>query len=450
MGLCHPEQSLVILNGVKDLHGWHSHKTQKTMKRLSAYLIAATAIVAAGCDSNIPETGTINNALVSEVVLDNYLSSGLTLETGDVVSLPQYIKYLPEDATNTAQQYESDNTSVATIDDAGTLKAVGKGNCTITVYIGTDGVYGEFNVTVNEKAAIAIKSLRFFKESADYELATTSTVDLKSLLSVGSASDTEEATEAVLFESSNKDVASIDADGILTLNKLGKITVTAKAAVSQVTPATMEIGIYKWNINEYERFEGDADPDNQATPGTTTMYWTMTFSDPLLTSTEESLINGRNNSLTAMLDGRHIVSRSGASDDAKLSNGTAFCVKNRGTDAAHEAYFVIDMGQQQKVNYFRISNISTHKDDLRVRFKKFNEISGSNSADGPFETIATDLDFTAQQNSTENRESGNISIPESNYRYLKFMFKGTECFGPDGNSGATAQIDEFYLGYDAE
>ena len=27
------------------------------------------------------------------------------------------------------------------------------------------------------------------------------------------------------------------------------------------------------------------------------------------------------------------------------------------------------------------------------------------------------------------------------------MLKGTECFGPDGNSGSTAQIDEFYMGY---
>ena len=416
------------------------------MKRLSAYLIAAIAIAAAGCDSNIPETGTINNALVSEVVLDDFLASGLTLETGDVVSLPQYIKYLPEDATNTAQQYESDNTAVATVDDAGTLTAIGKGNCTITVYIGAEGVFSEFPVTVNEKAAIAITSLRFLKESEDYELAATETADLRRLLSIGSASPTEDATEAVLFESSAPAVASIDEDGILTPHKLGKITVTAKAAVSQVNPATIDIGIYKWNITEYERFEGDANGGQAAITGEN-WYWTMTFSDPLLTAAEQSLINGRNNSLTAMLDGRKIVSRSGASDDAELSNGTAFCVKNRNTDAAHEAYFVIDMGQQQKVNYFRISNISTHKDDLRVRFKKFNEISGSNSADGPFETIATDLDFTAQQNSTENRESGNISIPESNYRYLKFMFKGTECFGPDGKSGSTAQIDEFYMGY---
>ena len=415
------------------------------MKRLSAYLIAAIAIAAAGCDSNIPETGTINNALVSEVVLDDFLASGLTLETGDVVSLPQYIKYLPEDATNTAQQYESDNTAVATVDDAGTLTAIGKGNCTITVYIGAEGVFSEFPVTVNEKAAIAITSLRFLKESEDYELAATETADLRRLLSIGSASPTEDATEAVLFESSDPTVASIDEDGILTPHKLGKITVTAKAAVSQVDPATIDIGIYKWNITEYERFEGDANGEQAAITGEN-WYWTMTFSDPLLTVAEQKLIDGRNNSLTAMFDGRHIVNRS-ASDDAELSNGTAFCVKNRGTDAAHEAYFVIDMGQQQKVNYFSISNISTHKDDLRVRFKKFNEISGSNSADGPFETIATDLDFTAQQNSTENRESGNISIPESNYRYLKFMFKGTECFGPDGNSGSTAQIDEFYMGY---
>ena len=415
------------------------------MKRLSAYLIAAIAIAAAGCDSNIPETGTINNALVSEVVLDDFLASGLTLETGDVVSLPQYIKYLPEDATNTAQQYESDNTAVATVDDAGTLTAIGKGNCTITVYIGAEGVFSEFPVTVNEKAAIAITSLRFLKESENYELAATETADLRRLLSIGSASPTEDATEAVLFESSDPAVASIDEDGILTPHKLGKITVTAKAAVSQVDPATIDIGIYNWNITEYERFEGDANGEQAAITGEN-WYWTMTFSDPLLTVAEQKLINGRNNSLTAMLDGRHIVNR-GASDDAELSNGTAFCVKNKGTDAAHEAYFVIDMGQQQKVNYFRISNISTHKDDLRVRFKKFNEISGSNSADGPFETIATDLDFTAQQNSTENRESGNISIPESNYRYLKFMFKGTECFGPDGNSGSTAQIDEFYMGY---
>ena len=421
------------------------------MKRLSAYLIAAIAIAAAGCDSNIPETGTINNALVSEVVLDDFLASGLTLETGDVVSLPQYIKYLPEDATNTAQQYESDNTAVATVDDAGTLTAIGKGNCTITVYIGAEGVFSEFPVTVNEKAAIAITSLRFLKESEDYELAATETADLRRLLSIGSASPTEDATEAVLFESSDPAVASIDEDGILTPHKLGKITVTAKAAVSQVDPATIDIGIYKWNITEYERFEGDANGEQAAITGEN-WYWTMTFSDPLYTVGDNKLINGRNNSLTAMIDGRHIVNRAGTGnvDDANLSNGTAFCVKARGTAADHTASFTINMGKKQKVNYFRIRTFSEDKADVLVRFKKFTEISGSND-NVTFTPISSEVDFTSEQGAQPEggykRETGNIEITESEYQYLKFSFRGTECFNPEGSAGSSAQIEEFYMGY---
>ena len=147
-----------------------------------------------------------------------------------------------------------------------------------------------------------------------------------------------------------------------------------------------------------------------------------------------------------MLDGRTIVARSGASDDAELSNGTAFCVTAKGTAADHVAYFTIDMGKQQKVNYFRISNISTFKDDVRVRFKKFTEISGSNDGTN-FTPIETEFDFSSIQKVLENRETGNLKITESDYRYLRFSFKGTECFGPDV-VGSTAQIEEFYLGYE--
>ncbi len=425
------------------------------MKRLSAYLIAAIAIAAAGCDSNIPETGTINNALVSEVVLDDFLASGLTLETGDVVSLPQYIKYLPEDATNTAQQYESDNTAVATVDDAGTLTAIGKGNCTITVYIGAEGVFSEFPVTVNEKAAIAITSLRFLKESEDYELAATETADLRRLLSIGSASLTEDATEAVLFESSDPAVASIDEDGILTPHKLGKITVTAKAAVSQVTPATMEIGIYKWNITEYERFEGDAEGEQAAIEGEN-WYWEVTASQNPLPD-----VDGRNNSLTAMIDGRQIVERYGGVNDATLKNGTAFCLccpgRNTGgvnlsgeSTTTYESWFTINMKQSKKVNYFRISNISTHNGDVLVRYKGFTEILGSNDG-STFTKIAENISFenaiTTDNGSTYNRETANIEIPVSEYQYLKFLMLGTTCYGPLGKTGGSAQIEEFYMGY---
>lgn len=145
-----------------------------------------------------------------------------------------------------------------------------------------------------------------------------------------------------------------------------------------------------------------------------------------------------------MIDGRAIVNRSG-SDDSELRNGTAFCVKAKGTAADHVANFTIDMGKQQKVNYFRISNISTFKDDVRVRFKKFTEISGSNDGSN-FTPIVTEFDFSSIQSVLENRNTGNLEIPECNYRYLRFSFKGTECFGPDV-LGSTAQIEEFYMGY---
>ena len=382
---------------------------------------------------------------VESITLDEEIADGKSVEEGQTLDISGLFTVLPDNATDKTVSYASSNKDAATITDAGIITAVAAGESTISITSNSDAnVKEEFTLTVTAKAPVNITAINVTENSKTYTSEDRKVYDLSEYFTVEPA----ENTDAVTFASSDEDVAKIE-NGQMTIGVAGKATITIAAQSNPEIKATITVTVNQY-FGDYPRFEGDENHE-QAAIEDENWYWTMTFSDPLLTSTEQSLINGRNNSLTAMLDGRHIVSRSGASDDAELSNGTAFCVKNRGTDAAHEAYFVIDMGQQQKVNYFRISNISTHKDDLRVRFKKFNEISGSNSADGPFETIATDLDFTAQQNSTENRESGNISIPESNYRYLKFMFKGTECFGPDGNSGSTAQIDEFYMGYqDAE
>lgn len=380
---------------------------------------------------------------VESITLDEEIADGKSVEEGQTLDISGLFTVLPDNATDKTVSYASSNKDAATITDAGIITAVAAGESTISITSNSDAnVKEEFTLTVTAKAPVNITAINVTENSKTYTSEDRKVYDLSEYFTVEPA----ENTDAVTFASSDEDVAKIE-NGKMSIGVAGEATITIAAQSNPEIKATITVTVKQY-VGDYPRFEGDENDEQAAIEGEN-WYWTMTFSDPLLTVAEQDLIDGRNNSLTAMLDGRHIVSRS-ASDDAELSNGTAFCVKNRGTDAAHEAYFVIDMGQQQKVNYFRISNISTHKDDLRVRFKKFNEISGSNSADGPFETIATDLDFTAQQNSTENRESGNISIPESNYRYLKFMFKGTECFGPDGNSGATAQIDEFYLGYDAE
>ena len=217
----------------------------------------------------------------------------------------------------------------------------------------------------------------------------------------------------------------------------------------------MEIGIYKWNITEYERFEGDANGEQAAITGEN-WYWEVTASQNPLPD-----VDGRNNSLTAMIDGRQIVERYGGVNDATLKNGTAFCLccpgRNTGgvnlsgeSTTTYESWFTINMKQSKKVNYFRISNISTHNGDVLVRYKGFTEILGSNDG-STFTKIAENISFenaiTTDNGSTYNRETANIEIPVSEYQYLKFRMLGTTCYGPLGKTGGSAQIEEFYMGY---
>ena len=168
-----------------------------------------------------------------------------------------------------------------------------------------------------------------------------------------------------------------------------------------------------------------------------------------------------------MLDGRSIVTRAGDTnkDDAALTNGTAFCFAQMKSvwDESDATTFTIDMGKIQAVNYFRIQNISKDRDDVQVRFCKFNKIEGSN--DGTqFETIATDLEWenaialgtTNDQGRPEyNFETENIKFGKTvNFRYLRFSCWDPDCFERkivDGKQGGSGQIAEFYLGYqDAE
>ena len=413
------------------------------MKKMNIkYFIAGMAVVltAAACESNIPEAGTMD-VDAENIVLADELVNGLEIYIGQTVELEDLVTVLPENATDRAQTYLSSDENVAAVTAQGVLTAVGKGDCTIDVYVGSKGLYASFDVNVDDVPPVAITSLQFRSETAEFEFEEDGqTIDLMTYLTVVPI----EHTEGVKFISSNTEVASVDANtGLLTIHKIGKTTITATAEDNTQLTDEMEVGIFTWDIDEYERFEGDAEGGQAAISGEN-WYWTMTFSDELLTASEQKLINGRNNSLTAMIDGRAIVNRSG-SDDAELSNGTAFCVKAKNTAADHVAYFTIDMGKQQKVNYFRISNISTFKDDVRVRFKKFTEISGSNDGTN-FTPIETEFDFSSIQSVLENRNTGNLEIHECEYRYMRFSFKGTECFGPDA-LGSTAQIEEFYMGY---
>lgn len=183
--------------------------------------------------------------------------------------------------------------------------------------------------------------------------------------------------------------------------------------------------------------------------------WTMTCSQNPLPD-----VTGRNNSLTAMLDGdfnsTFCITRPG-----KNSGGVNLSTSaNPGIDMSkYEIYFVIDIKEAKDINFFRIRHLSVNnKSDRGVRLHKFSEIWGSNTGNEEDFTRIDDgngVDFLAISQDLTRATTGNIAIPKTSYQFYKFLMRGSECYDPgdvgtDGssNNGNTAQIKEFYLGYD--
>ena len=384
--------------------------------------------------------GTVS---VESITLAETIANGASLETGKTLNISSMITVLPENATDKSVKYSSSAEEYATVSDAGVITAVAAGEATITVTSASDGeVSASFILTVTAaEPAGNITGITVSEEgeALTYTSEVRGTTDLAQFITTTPA----EHTDGLTYSSSDEKVATVSEDGKLTIVAAGIATITVAAESNPDVKATITVTVNQY-VGDYPRFEGDEKGEEATLPlSEENWYWTMTFSDELMT------VTGRNNSLTAMLDGRPIVNRNpGPKDDENITNGSAFCAKARGTEDDHIAYFTIDMGKQQKVNYFRISNISTATGDVLVRFKKFTEISGSNDGNS-FTTIANDVDFTTVQADAANRTTGNIAITESNYRYLRFSMKGLECYGPQGKYGGSGQIEEFYLGYEA-
>lgn len=397
--------------------------------------------------------GTVS---VESITLADDIKNGKSLEAEQTLDISTLITVLPENATDKTVSYASSKETIATITDAGVITAVAEGETVITITSKSDAdVKAEFTLTVTAKAPVNITEIKVSESAKTYTSEDRKTYDLSEYFTVEPA----ENSDAVTFASSNEDVAKIE-NGQMTIGLAGEATITIAAQSNPEIKATITVTVDQYK-GDYPRFEGDENGGQAAIEGEN-WYWTMTCSiDPLKSYA------GRNNSLTAMLDGRSIVTRAGSTnkDDANLTNGTAFCFDQMKSvwDESDATTFTIDMGKTQAVNYFRIQNISKDRDDVQVRFCKFNKIEGSN--DGTqFETIATDLEWenaialgtTNGQGKPEyNFETENIKFGKTvNFRYLRFSCWDPDCFERkivDGKQGGSGQIAEFYLGYqDAE
>lgn len=391
------------------------------MKKMNIkYFIAGMAVVltAAACESNIPEAGTMDVDAESIVLADG-LANGLQIYIGQTVELEDSVTVFPENATDRAQTYLSSDETVATVTAQGVLTAVGKGDCTIDVYVGSKGLYASFDVNVDDVPPIAITSLQFRSETAEFEFEENQTIDLASNYLIVLPID---QTEGVTYTSSDESVASIDKDGVLTMKKIGVTTITATAKGNAQLTDNIEVSIYRIENTEYDR-----------------TGWSMTCTqDPLPD------VGSRNNSLTAMLDG---------------VDNTVFCITRPGKNSggvnlngvdvnSYEISYTIDMKSSQPVNYFRLVHLSNKSADLGTRMAGYTEILGSDDGTS-FTTITKNVNFAEHAKVLDNVKTEHIAIPETTCRYIKFVMVGISCYDPSGNNnGNTAQIKEMYIGYD--
>lgn len=161
-------------------------------------------------------TVTVNPKAVTGVSLDK-----TTLEVGVGGSGVLTATIEPTDATDKSVSWSSDNTSVATVTD-GIVSGVAAGTATITVTTTDGSKTATCEVTVKANV-IAVTGLTL-SPSGEKTLALN-----ESLTFTATVTPTNATNKDVIWTSSDESVATV-ADGVLTIKKTGKTTITATTA----------------------------------------------------------------------------------------------------------------------------------------------------------------------------------------------------------------------------
>ena len=190
--------------------------------------------------SAAPQT-VITDALCSALTMPE----GLSLNKTEFTVKPKYTVQLtasvtPADAVVPVISWSSSNTNVATVSSSGLVKGVAEGTATITAKT-SSGLTAKCSVTV----ATPVTSFSV-SPSKSKTLSIGKSFTFKTKTYPSTATDS-----TLLFESSDTDVAVVDANGKVTAVSAGRavITITAKSNTAKTRQVTVTVRPAKVTIN---------------------------------------------------------------------------------------------------------------------------------------------------------------------------------------------------------
>ena len=175
-----------------------------------------------GCDLNI------NVVAPTGVTLDK---TSAELDLGDTVTFTATVA--PADATNKSVSWASSDASVATVSN-GKVTAKGEGKATITATT-SNGIKATATVTVEAKG-VKVTSVTLDKSSVTLEAGQTAQVT-----ATVAPANAEPKYAVLSWTSSNKNVATVSNEGLITALTKGTTTITAETASG--VSATMQVTV---------------------------------------------------------------------------------------------------------------------------------------------------------------------------------------------------------------
>ena len=177
------------------------------------------------------------------------------------VTVSKPVSTSPSNASDKSVSWKSSDTSVATVDGSGNVKAVKAGTATITVTTKDGSKTATCKVTVSKPVStIAVTGVSLNKTSLS--LTVGESQSLSATVSPSNASD-----KSVSWKSSNTSVATVDGSGNVKAVKAGtaKVTVTtkdgSKTATCNVTVKSSSVAVTSISLNKKDLYlsEGESE-----------------------------------------------------------------------------------------------------------------------------------------------------------------------------------------------